>query len=559
MAGEELILATVLAIILIVVILRAAVKVVREYERLVIFRLGRLLAKPKGPGLTWIIPIFDRRVLIDLRTVAFDVPRQRVVSRDNVSVEVDAVVYYRVYDPLKAVTEVQNYIMATNLLAQTTLRDVLGQVELDELLSKREELSKRIQVLLDISTEPWGIKVQAVTLRDVSLPDTMVRAIAKQAEAERERRARVSMAEGEYQAAEKMREAAMIYGSAPSAMRLRELQTLTEIAREKSMIVVTNTTAAGDITGEVASLTAALARKGDKQQRRDVPILGWVGPVGAHAWSAGTILLVSTDLAAMAPGTTISSVQPVEVGPGGVVPVTDPKIINAVVTAISEELALHNRPIDLASAFVVDNLNLNATQAQSRGATELVAPSAQEFASLASGRRVVVQSNGTVYKDFTLKTAGAEIVPFSSSSRVSLLRVLSDPLVSSLLLILGIYLVIFGISAPGHGAEIAGVIVLLLALIGLGFSVDPIALLLFIVGVVLIIVEVKTPGHGVFGIGGIIAIILAAAFLAPLRPPRFVASPAEQLYVLRALLTPTGFFGGFLLFRSEEHTSELQS
>ncbi len=281
---------------------------------------------------------------------------------------------------------------------------------------------------------------------------------------------------------------------------------------------------------------------------RDVPILGWVGPVGAHAWSAGTILLVSTDLAAMAPGTTIGSVQPVEIGPGGVVPVTDPKIINAVVTAISEELALHNRPIDLASAFVVDNLNLNATQAQSRGATELVAPSAAEFATSASGRRVIVQSNGTVYKDFTLNTAGAEIVPFSSSSRVSLLRVLSDPLVSSLLLILGIYLVIFGISAPGHGAEIAGVIVLLLALIGLGFSVDPIALLLFIVGVVLIIVEVKTPGHGVFGIGGIIAIILAAAFLAPLRPPRFVVSPDYQLYFLAALLTPTGFFGGFLLF-----------
>jgi len=242
MAGEELILATVLAIILVLVILRAAVKVVREYERLVIFRLGRLLSQPKGPGLTVIIPIFDRRVLIDLRTVAFDVPRQRVVSRDNVSVEVDAVVYYRVYDPLKAVTEVQNYVMATNLLAQTTLRDVLGQVELDELLSKREELSKRIQVLLDISTEPWGIKVQAVTLRDVS------------------------MAEGEFQAAEKMREAAMLYGSAPSAMRLRELQTLTEIAREKNMIVVTNTTAAGDITGEVASLTAALARKGDKKE-----------------------------------------------------------------------------------------------------------------------------------------------------------------------------------------------------------------------------------------------------------------------------------------------------
>src|SRR5437667_2174069 len=161
MAGEELILAAVLIVILVFVILRGAVKGVGEYERLVIFRLGRLLSKPKGPGLTVIIPIFDRRVLIDLRVVAFDVPRQRVVSRDNVSVEVDAVVYYRVYDPLKAVTEVQNYIQATNLLAQTTLRDVLGQVELDELLSKREDLSKRIQVLLDNATEPWGVKVSA--------------------------------------------------------------------------------------------------------------------------------------------------------------------------------------------------------------------------------------------------------------------------------------------------------------------------------------------------------------------------------------------------------------
>src|SRR5437879_11655150 len=140
MAGEELILATVLAIILVLVILRAAVKVVREYERLVIFRLGRLLSKPKGPGLTWIIPIFDRRVLIDLRTVAFDVPRQRVVSRDNVSVEVDAVVYYRVYDPLKAVTEVQNYVMATKLLAQRTLGDVLGEVVLDGLILERDGL-----------------------------------------------------------------------------------------------------------------------------------------------------------------------------------------------------------------------------------------------------------------------------------------------------------------------------------------------------------------------------------------------------------------------------------
>jgi len=262
MAGEELILASVLVLLIVISFLASAIKVVREYERLVVFRLGRLYPKPKGPGLTVIVPIIDRRVLVDLRTIAFDVPRQRVVSRDNVSVEVDAVVYYRVYDPNRAIAEVQNYTMATNLLAQTTLRDVLGQVELDDLLSKREELSRRIQVLLDTATDPWGIKVSAVTLRDVTLPDTMVRAIAKQAEAERERRSRVIMAEGEFQAAGKMRDAAEMYGAAPSAMRLRELQTLTEIAREKNLVVVT-TTGAGDI-GNLAAMTSALARKGER-------------------------------------------------------------------------------------------------------------------------------------------------------------------------------------------------------------------------------------------------------------------------------------------------------
>lgn len=281
---------------------------------------------------------------------------------------------------------------------------------------------------------------------------------------------------------------------------------------------------------------------------RNLPILGWVGPVGAHAWSAGTILLVSTDLAAMAPGTTIGSVAPVEVGPGGVVPVTDLKIINAVVNATREELALHGRNVSLAQRFVVDNWNLNASQAQTYGATELIAATPADFANFANGRRVVVKTDTVEYKNITLATANAEIDTFSASSRVRLLEVLSDPLVASLLLILGIYLVIFGISAPGHGAEIAGIIILLLALIGLGFSVDPIALLLFIVGIVLIILEIKSPGFGVFGIGGVAAIILAAAFLAPLRPPRFVVSPDYQLYFLAALLTPTGFFGAFLLF-----------
>ena len=264
MAGEELIVVGVLLFIIVLAFLAAAIKVVREYERLVVFRLGRLIPTAKGPGLTVIIPMIDRRVLIDMRTLAFDVPRQRVVSKDNVSVEVDAVVYYRVYAPNDAVNKVQNYVMATNLLAQTTLRDVLGQVELDELLSKREELSRRIQILLDTATDPWGIKVSAVTLRDVSLPDTMVRAIAKQAEAERERRSRVIMAEGEFQAAQKMMEAAELYGQAPSAMRLRELQTLTEIAREKNMIVVT-TTGSETLAGNVAALTTALKR-GERPQ-----------------------------------------------------------------------------------------------------------------------------------------------------------------------------------------------------------------------------------------------------------------------------------------------------
>ncbi|HLE54872.1 MAG TPA: slipin family protein [Thermoplasmata archaeon] len=260
MAGEELILASVLIAIIILIFLAAAIKVVREYERLVVFRWGRLLEKPKGPGLTVIIPLVDKRLLVDLRVVTAQVPRQHVVSRDNVSVDVDAVVYYKVYNPMKAITEVQNYVMATDLLAQTMLRDVLGQVELDELLSKREELSRRIQILLDTATEPWGIKVSAVTLRDVALPDTMVRAIAKQAEAERERRSRIIMADGEFLAGQKMMEAAKLYEQAPSAMRLRELQTLTEIAREKNMVVVT-TTGADAVVGNVAALVPAMQPK----------------------------------------------------------------------------------------------------------------------------------------------------------------------------------------------------------------------------------------------------------------------------------------------------------
>src|SRR3989475_2830745 len=260
MADEVLVLVIAFFLILFFLIsFGSAIKVVREYERRVMFSLGRL-SGTKGPGVVFIWPIVNRTVLVDLRTLAIDVPKQQIVTRDNVSVQVDAVVYYRVIDPEKAIVQVQNYMLATNLLAQTTLRDVLGQVELDDLLSKREELNKRIQEHLDTQTDPWGIKVQSVTMRDVSLPDTMVRAIAKQAEAERERRSRVIMAEGEFQAAQKMLDAARLYQDAPSAMKLRELQTLAEIAREKNLIIITPTAASG--TADAAAISTAISRSG---------------------------------------------------------------------------------------------------------------------------------------------------------------------------------------------------------------------------------------------------------------------------------------------------------
>ncbi|MEM2897082.1 MAG: slipin family protein, partial [Candidatus Bathyarchaeia archaeon] len=242
------------AIILIIVlwILSLAIKIVKEYERGVIFRLGRFVGV-KGPGIFLIIPLVDNFVKIDLRVVAFDIPKQRVITKDNVSVDVDAAVYYRVFDPGKAVIQVENYLYATNLLAQTTLRDVLGQVELDDLLIKREELSKRISEILDSYTDSWGIKVMAVPIRDVAMPESMLRAIAKQAEAEREKRARIIIAEGEYAAAEKIVEAAKRYLESPYALRLRELQTLTEIARERNMVIVTTTTEVGDI-GKIAAV-----------------------------------------------------------------------------------------------------------------------------------------------------------------------------------------------------------------------------------------------------------------------------------------------------------------
>jgi len=253
-----------IGLLVVVIIMSQAIRIVREYERVVIFRLGRF-SGVKGPGIFFIIPIIDRTVQMDLRVVTIDVAKQVVITKDNVSVDVDAVIYYRVVDPSRAVIQVENYRMATSLLAQTTLRDVLGQIELDDLLSKREELNKKLQAILDQHTDPWGIKVVAVTLRDVSLPESMMRAIAKQAEAEREKRSRIILADGEFQASKLMTEAAKLYGEAPVAIKLRELQTLAEIAREKNLIIVTP---AGDVgTGAVAGLTSALNREASKREQ----------------------------------------------------------------------------------------------------------------------------------------------------------------------------------------------------------------------------------------------------------------------------------------------------
>jgi regulator of protease activity HflC (stomatin/prohibitin superfamily) len=247
-----------LLILIVLVVLSQAVKIVREYERVVIFRLGRF-SGVKGPGIFLIIPIIDRVMQLDLRVFTIDVAKQVVITKDNVSVEVDAVIYYRVVDPARAIIQVENYKMATSLLSQTTLRDVLGQIELDDLLCKRDELNKKLQEILDKHTDPWGIKVTAVTLRDVALPESMRRAIAKQAESEREKRSRIILADGEFQASKTMTDAARLYEEVPAALKLRELQTLVDIAREKTLIVVTP---AGDTgTGSIAGLTAALNRE----------------------------------------------------------------------------------------------------------------------------------------------------------------------------------------------------------------------------------------------------------------------------------------------------------
>jgi regulator of protease activity HflC (stomatin/prohibitin superfamily) len=215
----------------------SAIKVVQEYERGVIFRLGRLVGA-RGPGLFFIIPIVDRMVRIDLRTVTMDVPAQEVITKDNVTIKVDAVVYFRVVNPEDAVVKVLDYIRATSLIAQTTLRNVLGQSELDQMLGQREQINQKLQMIIDEQTEPWGVKVSVVEVRDVKLPDTMQRAMAKQAEAEREKRAKVIHAEGEYLASQQLANAAKIIGTEPATLQLRYLQTLTEIAVEKNSTII---------------------------------------------------------------------------------------------------------------------------------------------------------------------------------------------------------------------------------------------------------------------------------------------------------------------------------
>jgi regulator of protease activity HflC (stomatin/prohibitin superfamily) len=214
-----------------------AIKVVQEYERGVIFRLGRLVGA-RGPGLFFILPFVERMVKIDLRVITMDVPRQDVITRDNVTVKVDAVVYFRVIDPEMAVTRVMDYFRATQLVAQTTLRSVLGQSDLDELLSKRDELNQKLQVIIDESTEPWGVKVTIVEVRDVSLPADMINAMSRQAQAERERRAKVIHAEGEFEASRRLAEAGAVMAAEPTTLQLRYLQTLTEIASEKNSTVI---------------------------------------------------------------------------------------------------------------------------------------------------------------------------------------------------------------------------------------------------------------------------------------------------------------------------------
>ena len=235
--GLGIIIVVFVAVLFVIFLLASAVRVVQEYERGVIFRLGRVLGRAKGPGLFFLIPIADRMVKVQLRTVTLAVPPQEVITRDNVPARVDAVIYFRVVDPNKSVLEVEDYGLATSQISQTTLRSVLGQKDLDDLLTNRESINEELQVIIDEHTEPWGVKVSAVEVKDVQIPQAMQRSMAGQAEAERERRAKIIAAEGEYQASERLRQAADRLES-PTALQLRLFQTLAEISSEQSSTVI---------------------------------------------------------------------------------------------------------------------------------------------------------------------------------------------------------------------------------------------------------------------------------------------------------------------------------
>src|SRR5215468_5062468 len=228
----------VILLVLAVLFLLLAVKVAREYERGIIFRLGRLLPEPKGPGLFVLIPIVDRMVRVDLRTITLQIPPQEVITKDNVPVRVNAVAYFRIVDPKSAIVQVENFMVATSQIAQTTLRSVLGHHQLDELLSERDKINSILQGIIDEATAPWGIKVSIVEVKDVEIPTGMQRAMARQAEAERERRAKIISSEGEYQAAERLKDAAVTIGDHPVALQLRYLQTLLELGGSPSTTIV---------------------------------------------------------------------------------------------------------------------------------------------------------------------------------------------------------------------------------------------------------------------------------------------------------------------------------
>jgi len=231
------IIAIIFGVVIVMILLISAIKILKEYERGVIFRFGRL-REAKGPGLILIIPFVDKMIKVDLRTVTMDVPPQDIITHDNVPVKVNAVVYFRVMDPAKSIVKIEKYILATSQIAQTTLRSVLGQVELDDLLARREKINKELQKIIDEQTDPWGVKVSTVEIKDVELPQSIQRAFAKQAEAERERRAKIISAEGEFQASEKLSKAAEVLSKFPVSVQLRFLQTLKEIATEQNSTIV---------------------------------------------------------------------------------------------------------------------------------------------------------------------------------------------------------------------------------------------------------------------------------------------------------------------------------